>query len=69
MRNIIITAWTGVQPQNIDSLPMFKIVLVSLACNLTCLALSVITNNVDSIMTIVGDTVNVFMCFMLPPIF
>jgi len=43
--------------------------MFSLLCNCICLGLSVITDRIDDVMTVVGDTLNVFMCFMLPCIF
>jgi len=69
MRNLLLNVWTGVDAQHIESIQTWKIILASLGCNLVCLGFSVITSKVDFVMTVVGDTLNVFMCFVVPCIY
>mmetsp|Transcript_95559 Transcript_95559/g.206186 ORF Transcript_95559/g.206186 Transcript_95559/m.206186 type:complete len:126 (-) Transcript_95559:162-539(-) len=69
MRNLLLSAVYGLDVQDVDKATTFQIVTLSLLCNAICLGLSIITSHVDDVMTIVGDTLNVFMCFMIPCIY
>jgi len=66
MRNMLLKAWTGVDSQDIDTIPPIKIIIASLLCNLICLSFGIITDKIENIMTVLGDTINVFVCMIIP---
>jgi len=69
MRNLIISSYSGIEVQDIDKASTSLIIVAAFISNVICLALSIITSRVDDVMTITGDSLNVFVCFMMPCIF
>lgn len=69
MRNVFIKFWRGIDAEEIDMASSYTILVSALACNVLCYLFSIITSEVGDVMTVVGDTLNVFMCFMVPCLF
>jgi len=66
MRNLIISQYYKIPVERIEETPKSVIILTSFICNVVCLGFSLISNRIDNVMTVIGDTLNVFMCFMIP---